>query len=111
MVSGRTEKLEDLKQRIRECEKCRLWKTRINALPGEGNSNARVMLVAQAPGENEDRDGKMFIGPSGKKLDELLQEADVSRQEIYVTNLIKCMLPNYRKPKQDENPNVHPVPK
>jgi len=95
-------KLEDLKQKIRKCKKCRLWETRINALPGEGNYNARVMLVAQAPGENEDRDGKMFIGPSGKKLDELLQEADVSRQEIYVTNLIKCMLPKYRKPKQDE---------
>jgi len=79
-----------------------LWETRINALPGEGNYNARVMLVAQAPGENEDRAGRMFIGPSGKKFDELLQEADVNRQEIYVTNLVKCMLPKYRKPKQDE---------
>ncbi|MCK4816980.1 hypothetical protein KA005_14520, partial [bacterium] len=47
-------KLEDLKQKVRKCKKCSLWKTRINALPGEGNSNARVMLVAQAPGENED---------------------------------------------------------
>jgi uracil-DNA glycosylase family 4 len=95
-------KLEDLRQKIRECEQCRLWETRINALPGEGNYNARVMLLAQAPGENEDREGRMFIGPSGKKFDEMLQEADVSRQEIYVTNLVKCMLPKYRKPKQDE---------
>lgn len=102
MVNGRMKKLEDLNQKIRECKQCRLWETRINALPGEGNCNARVMLVAQAPGENEDREGRMFIGPSGKKLDELLQEADVSRQEIYVTNLVKCMLPKYRKPKQDE---------
>jgi uracil-DNA glycosylase family 4 len=96
------EKLEDLKHKIRECKQCRLWETRVNALPGEGNCNARVMLLAQAPGENEDREGRMFIGPSGKKFDELLQEADVNRQEIYVTNLVKCMLPNYRKPKQDE---------
>ena len=102
LVSNRIRKLEDLKQRIRGCKKCRLWETRINALPGEGNYDARVMLVAQAPGENEDREGRMFIGPSGKKLDELLQEADVSRQEIYVTNLVKCMLPKYRKPKQNE---------
>jgi len=102
LVSDRMEKLEDLKQKIRGCKKCRLWETRINALPGEGNYDARVMMVAQAPGENEDRDGRMFIGPSGKQLDELLQEADVSRQEIYVTNLVKCMLPKYRKPKQDE---------
>ena len=79
-----------------------MWETRINALPGEGNYNARVMLVAQAPGENEDREGRMFIGPSGKKFDELLKEADLSRQKIYVTNLVKCMLPKYRKPKQDE---------
>ena len=102
MVSSRIVKLEDLKQGIRECKKCRLWETRINALPGEGNYNTKVMLVAQAPGENEDREGKMFIGPSGKKFDELLQKAGVSRQEIYVTNLIKCMLPKYRKPKQDK---------
>jgi uracil-DNA glycosylase family 4 len=102
LESGRTEKLEDLKKKIRECKQCRLWETRINALPGEGNYNARVMVVAQAPGENEDREGRMFIGPSGKKFDELLKEADLSRQEIYVTNLVKCMLPKYRKPKPDE---------
>jgi uracil-DNA glycosylase family 4 len=102
LANNRIKKLEDLKQKIRECKKCRLWETRINALPGEGNYNARVMLVAQAPGENEDREGRMFIGPSGKRLDELLQEADVSRQEIYITNLVKCMLPKYRKPKEDE---------
>lgn len=60
------------------------------------------MLIAQAPGENEDREGKMFIGPSGKVLEELLNEAGIRRQEIYMTNLIKCSLPKYRKPKQDE---------
>jgi len=102
LMSDKPKELENLKQRIRECRECRLWETRINALPGEGNCNARVMLVAQAPGENEDREGRMFIGPSGKKFDDLLQEAGVSRQEIYVTNLIKCMLPKYRKPKDDE---------
>jgi len=101
-VNNRMNELEDLKQKIRECKACRLWETRINALPGEGKYNARVMLVAQAPGEKEDREGRMFIGPSGKKFDELLQEAGVSRQEIYVTNLVKCMLPKYRKPNQDE---------
>lgn len=102
LLSGRMKKLEDLKEEIRKCKKCRLWKTRRNSLPGEGNPNARLMLVAQAPGENEDRERKMFIGPSGEKLNRLLQEADVSRKEIYVTNLIKCMLPKYRRPKQDE---------
>jgi uracil-DNA glycosylase len=94
--------IEKLNHKIKECRKCRLSETRINALCGEGDINSRVILIAQAPGENEDRDGKMFIGPSGKVLDELLEKAGVSREEIYMTNLIKCMLPGYRKPKQDE---------
>ncbi len=94
--------LENLNKEIKECKKCRLSETRNNALCGEGNLNAKLMLVAQAPGENEDREGKMFIGPSGKKLDELLENSRVSKDEIYMTNLIKCMLPKYRKPKQDE---------
>lgn len=94
--------IEKLNQKIKECRKCRLSETRSNALCGEGDINSRVILIAQAPGEKEDRDGKMFIGPSGKVLDELLEKSGVSREEIYMTNLIKCMLPGYRKPKQDE---------
>jgi DNA polymerase len=94
--------IEDLNEEIRKCKKCRLSETRINALWGEGNLNAKLMLIAQAPGENEDREGKMFIGPSGKVLDELLREVNITRKEIYMTNLIKCMLPKYRRPKQDE---------
>ncbi len=95
-------KLDDLNEEIKRCQKCRLSKSRINALCGEGDSNAKLMLIAQAPGENEDREGKMFIGPSGKVLDELLEMADIDRKEIYMTNLVKCMLPKYRKPKRDE---------
>jgi uracil-DNA glycosylase family 4 len=94
--------ITDLNEQIQKCHKCRLSETRIKALCGEGNLNAKLMLIAQAPGENEDREGKMFIGPSGKVLDELLGVADINRKEIYMTNLIKCMLPKYRRPKQDE---------
>ena len=94
--------IKRLNEEIRACNKCRLSETRINALPGEGDLNARLMLIAQAPGENEDQEGIMFIGPSGKVLDELLQMSGVDRREIYMTNLVKCMLPKYRKPKQDE---------
>ena len=96
------DKIDELNRKIKECRKCRLFKTRMNAVCGEGNLNARIMLIAQAPGEKEDREGRMFIGPSGKVLDELLKSAGIKRQEIYMTNLIKCMLPKYRKPKQDE---------
>ena len=60
-----------MNKEIKKCRKCRLWKSRKNTLSGEGNPRSRLMLIAQAPGEKEDRKGKMFIGPSGKKLDEL----------------------------------------
>ena len=87
---------------IRRCSKCRLSETRIHALCGEGNLDAKLMLIAQAPGENEDREGVMFIGPSGLVLDESLATVGVDRKTLYMTNLVKCMLPKYRKPKQDE---------
>ena len=94
--------MEGLNREIRSCRGCRLAETRTNALCGEGNLKARLMLVAQAPGENEDREGKMFIGPSGRVLNELLKEAGIAREEVYMTNLVKCKLPGYRRPKLDE---------
>ena len=92
----------NLNSEIRTCRRCRLAKSRINVLCGEGHLHAELLLIAQAPGGNEDREGKMFIGPSGKVLDELLAEIDIQPEEIYITNLIKCMLPKNRKPKSDE---------
>ena len=94
--------IRTLNNTIRKCKKCRLNKTRIHAIFGEGNLDAKIMLVAQAPGIKEDEVGKMFIGPSGIVLDDLLEFNNVPRENLYITNLIKCMLPNYRKPKQDE---------
>jgi len=94
--------IERLNEEIRQCRNCGLHRTRSTTVCGEGSPGARLMLVAQAPGATEDIRGEMFIGPSGKVLDELLGEAGVSRTEIYMTNLIKCMLPKNRKPKQDE---------
>ncbi len=91
-----------LQEEIRSCCRCRLSETRLHALPGEGLLDARFMLIAQAPGVNEDKEGCMFIGPSGRVLDELLDSVGVDRNSLYMTNLVKCMLPRYRKPKQDE---------
>ncbi len=87
---------------LKKCKLCELYKTRLNVLAGEGNINADIMLIAQAPGELEDKENRMFIGPSGKMLDTLLQNAQISRNEIYITNLIKCNLPQNRRPKQRE---------
>jgi DNA polymerase len=94
--------IQGLNADIKRCNKCRLSETRINALPGEGNIDAKLMLIAQAPGLKEDEKGKMFIGPSGKVLDDLLESNNIERDDLYMTNLVKCMLPKYRKPKQDE---------
>lgn len=97
-----TKRLEELKGQIRVCGRCRLAQTRVHALCGEGDPRARLMLVAQAPGQREDLEGAMFIGPSGRVLDDLLGGAGVTRGEIYMTNLVKCFLPRYRKPRTDE---------
>lgn len=93
---------EDMNEEIRTCTRCRLSETRTNALCGEGDPNATFMLIAQAPGEHEDRVGRMFIGPSGRVLDELLILADIDRKGLYMTNLVKCMLPRNRRPRADE---------
>jgi uracil-DNA glycosylase family 4 len=94
--------IESLNRKIKMCTKCRLSETRTHVLCGEGNLQARLMLVAQAPGIKEDEEGRMFIGPSGKVLDDLLEVTNVQREDLYMTNLMKCMLPHNRKPKQDE---------
>ncbi|MFP3869896.1 MAG: uracil-DNA glycosylase, partial [Syntrophobacteria bacterium] len=99
---SRQEAFDELKKNIAGCKRCRLHLSRTHALRGEGNLHPRLMLIAQAPGDKEDREGKMFIGPSGKVLNELLTEAGISRDEVYMTNLIKCRLPKDRRPKQDE---------
>jgi uracil-DNA glycosylase family 4 len=99
---GTIELIKNLNDEIKTCKKCRLTKTRKNVLCGEGNLYAELMLIAQAPGEKEDKEDKMFIGPSGKVLDGLLRSIRIDRKEIFMTNLIKCMLPKNRKPKSDE---------
>ena len=103
MGIGHKEKaISELNAVIKKCKRCRLHLTRTKVLSGEGNLHAPLVFIAQAPGRKEDREGRMFIGPSGKVLDELLEEAGIRRDELYMTNLIKCRLPKNRRPKQDE---------
>ncbi len=91
-----------LSQQIRACTKCKLFQTRKHALPGEGPLSSRVLLLAQSPGKVEDEKNSMFVGPSGKIFNKLLEHVGISRESIYLTNLIKCMLPNSRRPSQNE---------
>ena len=94
--------INELCRKIKSCTNCRLHKSRINSITGEGNYNAKIMIIAQAPGKIEDREGEMFIGPSGKIFDRLLQNAEIQREDIYITNLIKCYLPKCRRPSENE---------
>lgn len=92
----------ELCRKIKSCTNCRLHRSRKNAITGEGSFNTKIIIIAQAPGKIEDREGKMFIGPSGKIFDRLLQNAEIQRQNIYITNLIKCYLPKCRRPSKNE---------
>ena len=90
------------REELQVCTRCSLYKTRTYALGGEGNTNADIMLIAQAPGELEDKENMMFIGPSGTILHTLLKDANICEDELYMTNLIKCILPKNRRPRQKE---------
>jgi DNA polymerase len=87
---------------IKTCTRCPLHLTRTQAICGEGSHQSRILLIAQAPGAVEDRQGLIFVGPSGKILDELLAEAGLTRNDVYMTNLVKCCLPKNRRPRKDE---------
>lgn len=95
---------DELQSRIRVCAKCRLARTRKNAVPGEGPVNAEYLFVGQGPGANEDKTGRPFIGRAGKLLTELIELAGLKREEIFITSAVKCLPapPVNRKPKDDE---------
>jgi len=96
------QKLETIKQNVINCTKCDLCKTRTNAVPGKGNFQSDVIFVGEAPGRNEDKHGEPFIGVAGKKLSIALDEAGISRDDVYITNIVKCRPPNNRVPKTSE---------
>jgi len=97
-----SQELETIKQNVIKCTKCELCKTRTNAVPGKGNFQSDVIFVGEAPGRNEDKNGEPFIGVAGKKLSIALEEAGISRDEVYITNIVKCRPPNNRVPNTDE---------
>ena len=88
--------LENLRRRVQRCRRCELWKTRRNPVFGEGPADARIMLVGLGPGRQEDLQGRPFVGAAGKFLDRLLEEAGLRRDQLYITNVMKCYLPDNR---------------
>lgn len=95
-------KLEDLAVEVKSCQKCPLYKKRIKAVPGEGNPDARLMFIGEAPGANEDQKGRPFCGAAGKFLDEMLASIDLKRRDVYIGNVVKCRPPANRDPEPEE---------
>jgi uracil-DNA glycosylase len=83
---------------VRVCAKCPLSLTRTNAVPGEGPPDAKVVIIGEGPGRNEDAQGLPFVGASGKQLDGLLKQAGLRRDDVYITNVVKCRPPENRRP-------------
>ena len=90
--------LEELAARISTCTLCPLSQGRTSAVPGEGSSNPEIMFIGEGPGFNEDRQGRPFVGPAGQFLEQLLASIGMKREDVYITNMIKCRPPNNRDP-------------
>jgi len=99
--SDQSSKLCEISNSIRACRGCELWRTRNNAVPGEG-SPSWVMFVGEAPGFHEDQEGRPFVGPAGRFLDELFAVAGIRRNSVFITNVLKCRPPHNRPPRRDE---------
>jgi DNA polymerase len=101
-LQERERALAEIADEIRVCQKCELWKTRSKSVPGEGPADARVMLIGEAPGWNEDKQGRPFVGAAGKFLEDLLALAHLKRTEVFITNVVKSRPPGNRDPLPDE---------
>ena len=91
-----------LKTECAACAACALRDTRKNLVFGTGNEHARVMLIGEGPGEQEDLQGIPFVGPAGKLLDDMLEMIDLDRTKVYIANIVKCRPPRNRDPQPDE---------
>jgi uracil-DNA glycosylase len=96
------QKLEKLAKQIKVCTLCELHRSRTEAVPGEGPTHAEIMLIGEGPGASEDKQGRPFVGASGKFLDQLLEQAGVTRTDVFITNVVKCRPPGNRDPLPDE---------
>ena len=94
--------LDSLRPRVLSCTRCPLHEARSNAVFGEGDPNATILFVGEGPGEVEDQTGRPFVGPAGQKLDEVLASVNITRESVYITNVVKCRPPGNRVPSKPE---------
>jgi DNA polymerase len=100
--SKRAQRFEELAAQIRVCVKCPLHASRTNAVPGDGKPAAKLMIIGEAPGKEEDQTGHPFIGASGRFLNSVLEGSGIDRSDFFITNSVKCRPPKNRTPKKIE---------
>ncbi|MCH8864420.1 MAG: uracil-DNA glycosylase [Chloroflexi bacterium] len=100
--------LSDINQEIARCQLCAIARTRTRAVPGEGPEDAEIMFVGEAPGWHEDQQGRPFVGPAGKYLEQLLALIGLKREQVYIANVIKTRPPGNRDPLPSEIANCRP---
>ena len=94
---------EEIAAQIAACEKCPLAHMgRTHVVPGEGNLNADLMFIGEGPGQEEDRQGRPFVGPSGMLLTKMIEAIGMERKDVYIANIVKCRPPGNRNPLQEE---------
>lgn len=101
-TEGRRAALEAIASEVRVCERCRLSRTRTRAVPGEGHPDTEVVFVGEGPGQREDQQGRPFVGAAGSLLGELLSMIGWQREDVFITNVVKCRPPGNRDPEPDE---------
>ncbi len=99
--------LTELNKEIALCQQCEIARFRNSVVPGEGAENADILFIGEAPGWHEDQQGRPFVGPAGKFLDELLASINLNRQQVFIANVIKCRPTNNRDPLPDEIRNCN----
>ncbi len=102
MNGDKAKELEQIAEEVRSCTACILHRGRTHAVPGEGPADAEIMFIGEAPGFHEDQQGRPFVGAAGRFLEELLESIGLKREEVYITNIIKCRPPANRDPLPDE---------
>ena len=102
MGDDRSAELATVHSEILSCTKCELHRNRKNAVPGEGPVDAKIVFVGEGPGQNEDEQGRPFVGAAGKLLTELLDSIGLKRSDVFITNIVKCRPPNNRAPRKSE---------
>ena len=100
--------LEDVRKELGDCKRCKLHRTRRTIVFGEGNEKATLMFIGEGPGYDEDVQGKPFVGKAGQLLTKIIQSVNLSREEVYIANIIKCRPPQNRNPELDEIQSCHP---